>query len=653
MEYTIYMYILQVVPLIKLPGQISHTLTYYSSEEILPGSLVIVEVRTNYITAIIYFCQELTKDRQNLRKFSSFSPKPIEKSFSNNPLLTENQIKLADWISNYYAHPLGNIIKWFLPKLSNKIKRYPKILDIPQLNEPNQNTSQYTPKLVLYDINKRIYHYHKIIKSSQGQVLILVPDSIVLNKITQVFQNYNPLLINSDLNTTEFRKNWMKVKTGEANLIIGTRMALFLPFYNLENIIIEDETSESYYSFDTKPHYHTSRIAQKLAQIYKANLTLASYLPSMYSLAILEQANLSVVDEFYPEANYLKTQLIEMSVEFAKGNKDLLSIPAQKAIQKAIDKNESIIIYVNRRGESLYLSCRDCGYHLRDPKSGNLLTVHRVDTLNKKIPDYQDSQILMSHTSRKWFKMIHTCPQCKSHNLKQGGLGIQKIQSLITELYPTIPNYTLSSDTASDINSQKEIIHKFTHQKPAILLTTSMIHKFLDQIPKTLTIIPSAESLINFPDYSIREKSIQTLSELIHHSHKTIIQTFTLWNREEELPTHIHNILNQPIAELWQQEYNNRQEYHYPPHYEIIAIHSQHSQREKSLSQALRVKDILNNINIKTLGPLEKYLAKGKGIYQFTLIIQSQPVQAQAIKAKLVPILERGQEIEINPQNLL
>ena len=651
MEYTIYMYILQVVPLIKLPGQISHTLTYYSSEKLLPGSLVIVEVRTVYITAIVYFCQELTKDRQNLRKFAEFSPKSIEKTFSNNPLLTENQLKLAEWISNYYAHPLGNIIKWFLPKLSNKIKRYPKILDIPIVDIKLGN--KYIPKLILYPAPRRIQHYHRVIQSSQGQILILTPDNISLEIIAKEFKTYNPAIISSQLKTSEFRAIWTQIKAGNTRLIIGNRSALFLPFQNLENIIIEDEASEAYYSFETNPHYQTTNIAIQLAQLHKANLTLGSYLPSIHSLSILEKTSLSLPDEFYPEKNNTKTELIEMPVEFYKGNKDLLSIPAQKAIRKALDKNQSVIIYVNRRGESLYIHCHDCGYHLRDPKSGNLLTVHKVDILTKKIPNYTDRYILMSHTSRKWFKMIHQCPQCKSNNLKQGGIGIEKIQSIIQTLYTQTPNFILSSDTASDINSQKEIINKFTQQGPAILLTTSMINKFLDQIPKTLTIIPSAESLINFPDFSIREKSIQTLTELIQHSQKTIIQTFSTWNRDEELPTHIHNILNQPIAELWNQEYQNRKIYHYPPDYEIIAIHSQHSQREKSLSQALRVKEILNNINIKTLGPLEKYLAKGKGIYQFTLIIQIQPVQAKAIKAKLVPILERGQSIEINPQNLL
>lgn len=651
MEYTIYMYILQVVPLIKLPGQMSHTLTYYSSEEILPGSLVIVEVRTTYITSIIIFCQELTKDRQNIRKFASFSPKPIEKSFSNTPLLTSNQLELAQWISAYYAHSLGNIMKWFLPRLSNKIKRYPKILESPSDNL--KLGEKYIPKLIIYPTPDRLNHYHKVINQTQGQILILAPDNISLETIAQALSAHNLVTISSQLKTSEFRKIWIQIKSGEAKLILGTRSSLFLPFQHLEHIIIEDESSEAYYSFETKPHYQTTKIAVKLAKLHQATLTLASNLPSINSLDILEKNKLTLPAEFYPANNNLKTELIEMPIEFYKGNKELLSIPAQKAIRKAIQKNQSIIIYINRRGESLYMSCRDCGYHLRDPKSGNLLTVHRVDTLSKKVPNYTESQILMSHTSRKWFKMIHKCPQCKSDNLKQGGIGIQKIQSLVQELYPQTPNFILSSDTASDVNTQKDIINKYIHTSPAILLSTSMIHKFLDIIPKTLTIIPSAESLINFPDYTIREKSIQVLTELIHNSHKTVIQTFTTWNREEELPTHIYNIINRPIAELWQQEYNNRKLYQYPPHYEIIAIHSQHSKRQLSLDQALRIKTVLNNIDIKALGPLEKYLAKGKGIYKFTLVIQATPNQAKSIKTKLVPILERGQDIEINPQNLL
>jgi|694.fasta_scaffold04549_19 primosomal protein N' (replication factor Y) len=651
MEYTIYMYILQVVPLIKLPGQMSHTLTYYSSERILPGSLVLVEVRTIYITSIVYFCQELTKDRQNIRKFASFSPKPIEKTFSNTPLLTNNQLKLAEWISNYYAHPLGNIIKWFLPRLSNKIKRYPKILESPSDNL--KLGKKYIPKLIIYPTSKRLKHYHQIILQNQGQILILTPDNISLEMLTKELQNYQPTIINSQLKTSEFRKVWMQIKSGEAKLILGTRSSLFLPFQNLEHIIIEDESSEAYYSFETKPHYQTTKIAIKLAKLHKSNLTLASNIPSINSIKILEKNHLTLPAEFYPANNNLKTELIEMPVEFYKGNKELLSIPAQKAITESLKKNQSVIIYINRRGESLYMSCRDCGYHLRDPKSGTLLTVHRVDTLSKKIPNYNKSQILMSHTSRKWFKMIDKCPQCKSLNLKQGGIGIQKIQSMIQELYPKTSNFILSSDTASDVSTQKNIIDKFIHTTPAILLSTSMIHKFLDIIPKTITIIPSAESLINFPDYSIQEKSIQTLTELIQHSEKTLIQTFTKWNRDEELPSHIYNIINRPISDLWQQEYNNRKLYQYPPHCQIIAIHSQNSKRNYALDQALRIKNALYTININALGPLEKYLAKGKGIYKFTLIIQSTPTQAKAIKAKLVPILERGQDIEINPQNLL
>ncbi|MEX0595879.1 MAG: hypothetical protein WD512_05195, partial [Candidatus Paceibacterota bacterium] len=315
------MYILQVVPLIKLPGQMSHTLTYYSSEEILPGSLVIVEVRTSYITSIVYFCQELTKDKQNIRKFASFSPKPIEKSFSETPLLTANQLKLAEWISNYYAHPLGNIIKWFLPRLSNKIKRYPKILETPTDNL--KLGEKYIPKIIIYSTKQRLNHYHKIINNTKGQLLILTPDNISLEAISRELQVYNPIIITSKLKTSEFRKVWTQIKAGESNVIIGNRSSLFLPFQNLEHIIIEDESSEAYYSFETKPHYQTTGIAIQLAKLHQVNLTLASHLPSINSLAILKKSGLTLAAEFYPNNNNLKTELIEMPVEFYKGNKEL------------------------------------------------------------------------------------------------------------------------------------------------------------------------------------------------------------------------------------------------------------------------------------------------------------------------------------------
>ena len=651
MEYTICMYILQVVPLIKLPGQISQTLTYYASESILPGTLILVGVRNTDITAIVYFCQELTNAKQDLKKFANFSPKPIHKRFSENSLLTSQQLELAQWMSNYYAHALGNIIKLFIPKLSNKIKRYPNILNV--ISPQVELGPDYIPKVFLGTLSKRLKHYHTILKSNIGQILILVPDTISLERLSREFADYNPLLISSQLGITAQRAAWSQVKLGEAKIIIGTRSNIFLPFQHLTHIIIEDESSESYYSFDTKPHYHTTSIAIEVAKLYQANITLASTIPSISTLALLESHNLSLPTEVYPHIPKSKINLIEMQTEFYKGNRDLLSIPAQKAIQKSLQNNQSAIIYVNRRGESLYVSCRDCGYHLRDPKTGTLLTVHRVDTLPKAIPNYTENQVLLSHSSHKWFKMIHICPQCKSLNLHQGGIGIEKIEDFSKSLFPNTPHFVLSSDTASNLEHQQSIVDNFNQTKPAILLTTRMIHKFLDTIPKTLTIIPSAESLVNFPDYTIREKSIQVLSELIMHSDKTLIQTFTAWNRDEESPSHIHTILNHPIAELWEQEYENRNLYHYPPQYEIIAIHSQHHIRSKSLAQALRIKEALSSIHIRALGPLEKYIARGKGLYRFTLTIQTTPKQATSIKRKLVPILEYGQEIEINPPNLV
>ena len=648
MEYTISMYILQVVPIIKLPQQISQTLTYYSYEDILPGTLIAVEVRTAIIPAIVYFCQELSKVKYQLKHTIEFQPKPIIKSFSQFPLLTSHQLELSQWISEYYAYPQGIITKWFLPKISTKIKRYPKILNTPHL-QPLQGNG-YQLKIFLGDIQSRIMHYQQCVQSIDGQIVIIVPDSIMLDYIAHSFSELDITLIHSKLSITEYRAIWMNVKSGKARIIIGTKTALFFPFYQLSHIIIEDEPSESYYNTDTKPHYHSILIAKKLATIHQATLTLASLIPSIQTLDYAHQNQFSIPEVFYPNIAKQETELVYMHNEFNKGNKELLSEPAIQAIQQSLIHKQSIIIYVNRRGESLYLACNDCGYHFRDPKTGSLLTVHNADIVGKSLNNYTKSHILMSHQSMRYFKMPSQCPQCKSYHLKQGGIGIEKIQSYIQHYFPHIEHFVLSRDTASDTDTQKTIIQSFMRSKPSILLSTRMIHKFLHLIPPTLTIIPSIESILNFPDYTIREKSTQTLTELIHHSHKTLIQTFTKWNPEEHIPLPIHTLLHNPIASIWEQEYQDRILFKYPPVYQILAIHSQHHTRNKSLEQSLRLKKALQHIHLSPLGPIETYLAKGKGIYQFTITIQAKPQNAQRIKQKIIPILEYGQEIEINPE---
>lgn len=652
MDYNILMYILQVAPLIKLPGALSQSLTYYSPDPVEPGTAVSIEVRTKNVTGIVIVCQLLTNVKQNIRKTTDFSVKEIESVFSEHPLLTPEQLDLATWMSEYYAFPLGVILKSFVPKVTAKMKRYPKIL---AQERPASSRIQETfqPKVILGGYPERISHYRQTIVASRYQTLILVPDKIRLTQVSQDLADLNPLVISSDLTTKQHREAWMQVKTGQARCIITTRTGIFFPFLDLEQVILEDEPSEAFYSFDMKPQYATQDLARKLAEIHGSNLVLGSQVPSVRSYHLLHQHQISVVPECFPTWKSEQVQVISMLDQYAHGLEGPISDPVINAVSDAVAANRPVIFFVNRRGESTYIYCQDCGHHLRDPHSGSLLVEHRVDTMPKRPKNYTESKVLVSHKSNRWFKMVHVCPKCGSEELHRGGLGIEKIERMIAHLFPAAKTEFLTRDHTLTLESQQEAVAKLKSSESQILFATSMFQKFLPEIQRPLIIIPSAEALLGFPDYTTLERATQLLVQAFTTAHQTLIQTFQDYVPEEDAEPLLYRLARGDISSVLSEEYQEREQFGYPPYTEIIAVHSQHHYRNKALEQALRAKKALRTVGIKALGPLEKYSSKGRGRFVFTLIIKSTPVEAQALKKKLVPVLERGQDIEINPQKLI
>ncbi len=646
------MYILQVAPLIKLPGALSQSLTYYSPDPVEPGTAVSIEVRTKHITGIVIICQLLTNVKQNLRKSADFSVKEIESAFSQHPLLTSEQLDLATWMSEYYAFPLGVILKSFVPKVSAKMKRYPKILN--QEQTPSVRIQEtFQPKIVLGSYQERVQHYRNAIVSSRYQTLILVPDKIRLTQVSHDLADLDPLVVSSDLTTKQHREAWMSVKTGQARCIITTRTGIFFPFLDLEQVILEDEPSEAFYSFDMKPQYATQDLARRLAEIHRSNLILGSQIPSIRSYHLLHEHNISVVPECLPSWEPEQAQIISMMDQYAHGLEGPISEPVIQAVTEAVAEKKPVIFFVNRRGESTYIYCQDCGHHLRDPHSGSLLVEHRVDTMPKRPKNYTESKVLVSHKSNRWFKMVHVCPKCGSEELHRGGLGIEKIERMITHLFPHVTTEFLTRDHTLTLESQQEAVEKLKSGEAQILFATSMFQKFLPGIPKPLIIIPSAEALLGFPDYTTLERATQLLVQAFTAADQTLIQTFQDYVPEEDAEPLLYRLARGDISSVLTEEYAERQQFGYPPYTEIIAVHSQHHYRNKALEQALRAKKALRTVGIKALGPLEKYSSKGRGRFVFTLIIKSTPAEAEALKKKLVPVLERGQDIEINPQKLI
>lgn len=639
------MYILQVFPLKKIPFKQNKALTYFYANKIDIGCLVSIPIKNKFQLGIIIDCK-LNFDINN--KNQNFKIKFIEEVFSETPLLTNHQIKLATWISKKYAYSTSDILNKFLPKINSKFKIYPKILNQSHNNIPKISSTKFKIKTFLSNYQERVIYYKKIITSSKNQVVIFVPNTITLKKLAEDLKEFKPTILNNKLGTKQYREIWMGIKLNKIRLILCTKNFLFLPFNNPEYFIIENETSELYYENSAKLSYSSQDIINKLASIHSTNLVLTSNFYSINTYNLLSKSKISIPNFFYPDWEDKSLEIIRMHNEYKLGLDGIISNQLIHNINIALKSNTPIIIFVNRKGESTYIFCEKCGFHLKDPYSNTLLSTHNTDLLNKKPKNYTDSMVLVSHKSNRWFKMIYNCPKCNTA-LTFSGIGIEKIQKIIREKYPSVNTEILNNDFANDLDSQTKVIRNFTQNKTKILFTTQMIKKFLPHFKiKPIIIIPSFESLFSLSQYSTIEKSTHFLIDCFMYSKKTVIQTFQELKEEQE-PTILELLTSKKFDSIWKDEINLRKLLEYPPFSELILLSSSHHIREKAIEQALRTKKTLRKLGLQPIGPIENFSNIGKGKFILSLIIKSNSRNADQIKQQLLPVLEVNQSLKINP----
>lgn len=645
MYYNILMYILQVFPLKKLPFKQSKPLSYFYSTKINIGCLVSIPIKNKFQLGIVVDCKlnyEINNTNQN------FKIKFIEEIFSEIPLLTVNQLKLAIWISKKYAYSTSDILKNFLPKINSKFKIYPKILNQEFSNTVEINSNKFQVKTFLADYKERLVYYKKIITSSQNQIIIFVPDQITLDRLTLDLKEFQPTIFSNNISTKKYREIWMKIKLNEIKLIICTKNGLFLPFNNPEAFIIENEPSESYYENSPKLSYSSQDIINKLALIYNTNLILTGNFYPINTYNLLSKSKISIPKFFHPNWEDKSLEIIRMHNEYKLGLYGIISNQLIDNINIALKNNVPIIIFVNRKGESTYIFCEKCGFHLKDPYSNTLLSTHNTDLLDKKPKDYTDSKVLVSHKSNRWFKMIYNCPKC-DNELTFSGMGIEKVHKMIQEKYPSIKTEILNNDFANDLDSQIQIIQNLIENKTKIIFATQMFRKFLPDFKiKPIIIIPSFEALLSLPQYNTIEKSTQFLIDCFIYSEKTVIQTFQELKEEQKTPI-LGLLTNKNFDEIWQDEIDIRKKLEYPPFSEIILLSSSHHIREKAIEQALRTKNVLRKLGLKPIGPIENFSNIGKGKFILSLIIKANSKNADKIKQQLLPVLEINQYLSINP----
>lgn len=445
--------------------------------------------------------------------------------------------------------------------------------------------------------------------------IMLVPEigltPQIVGKFISRFGNVISVL-HSKLSDSERYDEYRKITNGESKIVIGTRSAIFVPFNNIGVIIIDEEHTSSYKQ-DNNPRYSAINVAEWRSKYHNCPLVLGSATPSLESfakagnhvyklLSLTERAGGSVL----PSVN-----IVDMKEEVKKGNFILSDILKNK-IGEVLDRGEQAIILLNRRGYSSTISCKECGYVYKCPNCDITYTYHK------------SSNNLKCHYCGYSMVLPNKCSICGSDNLKDYGLGTEKLEETLNSLY-NARIVRMDVDTTSKKGQHQKIIDDFGEHKYDILIGTQMIAKGLDFPLVTLVGVVSIDSSLTSPDYRASENTFQLLSQVSGRAGRSenkgevIVQTFN--------PDHYAITLakNHDYIDFYKEEMKIRKMLKYSPYYYMILVSITSKDYELGFKEANKIGSyIRNNISNDSivLGPTMANMFKVNNIYHYQIIIK-------------------------------
>ena len=445
--------------------------------------------------------------------------------------------------------------------------------------------------------------------------IMLVPEigltPQIVGKFISRFGNVISVL-HSKLSDSERYDEYRKITNGESKIVIGTRSAIFVPFNNIGVIIIDEEHTSSYKQ-DNNPRYSAINVAEWRSKYHNCPLVLGSATPSLESfakagnhvyklLSLTERAGGSVL----PIVN-----IVDMKEEVKKGN-FILSDMLKNKISEVLSKGEQAIILLNRRGYSSTISCKECGYVYKCPNCDITYTYHK------------SSNNLKCHYCGYSMVLPNKCSICGSDNLKDYGLGTEKLEETLNSLYKA-KIVRMDVDTTSKKGQHQKIIDDFGEHKYDILIGTQMIAKGLDFPLVTLVGVVSIDSSLTSPDYRASENTFQLLSQVSGRAGRSeskgevIIQTFN--------PDHYAITLakNHDYIDFYKEEMKIRKMLKYSPYYYMVLVSITSKDYELGFKEANKIGSyIRNNISSDSivLGPTMANMFKVNNIYHYQIIIK-------------------------------
>ncbi|MEX2404075.1 MAG: primosomal protein N' [Balneolales bacterium] len=355
--------------------------------------------------------------------------------------------------------------------------------------------------------------YIHALKKTLGQgkgALILVPEiALTPQTVKRFYQIFGDSIavLHSRLNDRERFEAWKSLRDGRKKIAIGARSAVFAPIENLGLIMIDEEHDPSYKQEDPAPRYHARDVAIMRAWQNKGVVVMGSATPSMVSLRLTTKGKCKMLElpGRHAAAELPEVKVLDMK-QYRNAMRGSLAVPLFLDIEKAIAKNEQVILLYNRRGFASYLHCQDCGHIAECPHCSVTLTYHK----------YQDH--LRCHYCGFSQYKYQTCGECSSGAIEEKGSGTQKIEEEIAELFPTARLLRMDQDTTSGKHAHEQILKKFGEGEADILIGTQVVAKGLDFPNVTVVGVINSDTELAFPSYRSGERMFQMLSQVAGRS---------------------------------------------------------------------------------------------------------------------------------------
>ncbi len=504
--------------------------------------------------------------------------------------------------------------------------------------------------------------------------IILVPEISLTPQTVRRFVARFPGqvgLIHSQLSRGERYDTWRRCRSGSLKVVVGPRSALFTPMPDIGLIVLDESHDESYKEEGQSPRYHARQAAITYSKILHATCILGSATPDVTTMYLSENGQieclslpqrilghhariqgqatrLGIKTTYKPieaDADFIdlpKVRVVDMRQELKAGNRSIFSRPLQKALKETLLAGHQAILFLNRRGMSTYIFCRDCGEALKCPRCETPLTYH------------QENERLLCHHCGYERGIPKNCPHCGSIRIKYFGAGTQSIEAAVQELYPDARSIRWDWDTTRSKGSHDIILANFASHRADVLIGTQMIAKGLDLPLVTLVGIVSADTGLNLPDYRASERTFQILTQVAGRAGRgllggqVILQTYQ--------PDHyaIQAASHHDYPSFYHQELRYRLQLGYPPFRRLARLLYKHQSPDKAerethwMAEQIRAQITSLEEQADLIGPVPCFFMKIRGEYRWHILIRSLD------PGQLVPgEIPEGWFVDIDPVSLL